>query len=144
MPLRLVLRTYRGDAVEKTVAVAVPANAREGTYSLLVADAATLDGLDQHGAKQSFAPRTLDQLFRAINAFRPSSRVYVRLSQSDDGAFVSGESLPSLPPSALAVLRGRESGAEDSDLRSTTLFENNIDAGLVVSGSRLLPLTIKR
>lgn len=144
IPLRVLLRTYRGENISQTLPLKVPENARGGTYQVLVADANTLDALEQREANKLFSPRSLDQLFRAINAFRPSSRVYARLSRPGEGAFISGEYLPSLPPSTLSVLRGAERGAGDVPLRFATLAEERLDTGLAISGSRTLSVTVTR
>lgn len=144
LPLRVLLRTYRGDNVVRTIPLEIPDTAREGSYQVLVADASTLESLDQRDASKTFKPRTLDQLLRAINAFRPSNRVYARLSRAGDGAFVSGEYLPGLPPSVLSVLQGAERGSGDAPLRSTTVAERQLETGLAISGSRTLTVTVKR
>lgn len=144
LPLRILLRSYRGDNIAHTVPLEIPENAREGTYQVLVADANTLDALDQRDETKAFVPRNLDQLLRAINSFRPSSRVYTRLSRAGEGAFVSGEYLPALPPSVLSVLRGAERSAGDAPLRWTTLTEQQLDTGLAIRGSRTLSVSVKR
>ncbi len=144
LPVRILLRSYRGDNIATTMPLKIPDNTRDGTYQVLVADSTTLDLLDQRDPRKAFTPRNLDQLLRAINSFRPSSRIYARLSRAGEGAFVSGEYLPSLPPSVLAVLRGAERGAGDMPLRSMTLAEQQLDTDLAVSGSRTLSVTVKR
>src|SRR5262249_59213609 len=105
VPVRVQLRTRRGDSVTETLKVEVPASATGGSYTLLVADANTMDALEQREMRQAFAPRDLEQLVRALNRLRAGNRIYARLSYAAGGAVAGGEFLPSLPGSALSAPR---------------------------------------
>jgi hypothetical protein len=143
LPLRLQLRTYRGELVTDTIPVQVPASAMPGTYSLLVADSQVLTSLEQREMRQPFVPRDLDQLIRAINSLRRNNHVYSRLMRADSGAIVSGEYLQSLPPSVLSVL-GAEPGSGVVPLRSAAVWDNDLPTDYAISGSRLLTFTVER
>jgi hypothetical protein len=141
--LKLLLRTYRGDVVEESVPFTLPANARPGAYTLLVADAPTLTLMEQREMRQSFLPKDLDQLIRAINALRRNNHVYVRLLRAEEGAIVGGEFLQSLPPSVLSVM-GTAQGDDVVPTRTASIWEHDLPTDYAISGSRTLTLTLER
>jgi hypothetical protein len=142
VPLKLLLKTYRGETRLETIPVTIPQSARAGHYSLLVSDAAALTALEQREMRQPFVPRDLDQLVRAINGLRKNNHVYARLMRADDGAIVSGEYLQSLPPSVLAVLGTAEQGV--IPIRTASVWDFDLPTEYAVTGSRLLTLTVER
>jgi hypothetical protein len=144
LPLRLQLRTYRGDLVAETIPVAIPLSAAPGNYSLLVADAQAFTTLEQREMRQPFIPKDLDQLIRAINGLRRNNHLYARMMRADEGAIVAGEYLQSLPPSVLSVLGAAEPGSGIVPLRSAAVWEFDLPTDYSFSGSRLLSLTVER
>ena len=144
VPLKVLLRTYRGEAVSQTIPVSIPAAAPGGTYTLLVSDGQALTALEQREMRQPFAPRDLDQLIRSINALRHNNHVYARLLRSDEGAIVRGEYLQSLPPSVLSVLGGAEQGVSVVPLRTAAVWDFELPTDYAVSGARALTFTVER
>jgi hypothetical protein len=144
VPLKVLLRTYRGEAVSETIPVTVPANAPAGNYTVLLADGNALTSLEQREMRQSFVPKDLDQLIRAINGLRHNNHIYARLLRSDEGAIVRGEYLQSLPPSVLAVLGGSDEGTGVIPLRTASVWEFDLATDYAVTGSRALSLTVER
>ena len=143
VPLRVLLRTYRGEIKSETVPIPIPANAPAGNYSVLVADGVALAQIEQREMRQVFEPRDLDQLIRAINGLRRASHLYVRLLRPDEGAIVAGEYFQSLPPSVLSVLGGSgESGVVP--LRTTSVWDFDLPTDFAVTGNRVLSLTVER
>jgi hypothetical protein len=143
VPLKLRLRTYRGESVSEEIPVQIPDSAPDGAYSLLVADAATLNGVEAREMRQPFVPRDLDQLVRAINGIRKSNRIYARLVRADAGAIVAGEYLQSLPASVLQVLDGGGAG-QVVPLRTAAVWDFELPTEYAFSGSRLLTLSVAR
>ena len=109
VPLKLLLRTYRGEEVTRTVPIDIPPNA-SGSLSILVSDGGRLAQYEQRDAKSGAQMRGLAQMIRALNKAKKNNRLYVRLLRQDAGAVVNGESLSSLPPSVLAVLEADRNG----------------------------------
>jgi len=144
IPLKVLLRTYRGEAVAQTIPVSIPAAAPRGTYTLLVSDGQALTALEQREMRQPFAPRDLDQLIRSINALRHNNHVYARLLRSDEGAIVRGEYLQSLPPSVLSVLGGAEQGVSVVPIRTAAVWDFEMPTDYAVTGARVLTLTVER
>jgi hypothetical protein len=144
IPVKVALRTYRGEAKVLTLPLTIPPSAPAGTYSLLVSDAQGLTSLEQRELRQPFNPKDLDQLIRAINGLRRSNRIYVRLMRAGDGAVVAGEYLPALPSSVMSVLGTAEQGNAVVPIRTATVADAELATDYAVSGSRLLSLAVER
>jgi hypothetical protein len=141
VPLKVLLRTYRGDEQVRTLPITLPANAT-GTLSLTVTDGARLEQLEQRETRAPQQVRTIDQAIKVLNKSRRNSTLYVKLVGSDAGAVVSGELLPSLPPSVLAVLEADRNGGTFNPVRSATLAEWELPTDRSVSGTRTLSVSI--
>ena len=140
VPLKVLLKTYRGEDVLRTVPIAIPANA-SGMLSILVSDGQRLTQAELREARPA-QPRSVPQLIRVLNKTRRNNAVYVKLLSADAGAVVNGELLSSLPPSVLAVLEADRSGGNFNPLRSATLGEWEIMTEHAVNGVRTLSVSV--
>jgi hypothetical protein len=141
VPLKLLLRTYRGEEVTRTVPIDIPANA-SGSMSILVSDGGRLAQFEQSNIR-TLQPKALDQMIRLLNRTRKNNRLYIRLLRQDAGVVVNGERLSSLPPSVLAVMESDRSGTVVSPLKNAAAGEWEIVTDSAVSGSRILTITIE-
>ena len=142
VPLKLLLRTYRGEEVTRTVPIDIPSNAT-GSLSLLVSDGTSLARIEQRETRTASQPRGLEQVIRELNRARKNNRLYIRLLNQDAGGVVNGEKLSSLPPSVLAVMEADRSGGSFSPLRTATIGEWELSTDNAVSGSRILTITVE-
>jgi hypothetical protein len=142
VPLKVLLRTYRGDEIVRTVPIDIPANA-SGTLSVVVSDGARLGQLEQHEARLP-QPRSVPQMIRTLNRTRKNNTLYVKLVGSDAGAVVNGEVLSSLPPSVLGVLESDRNGGSFNPLHSATLGEWELATEHAVNGARTLTITVSQ
>ena len=71
VPLKVLLRTYRGEDVLRTVPIEIPANAR-GSLSILVSDGSRLSQAELRETRPT-EPRTVPQLVRTLNKGRRNS-----------------------------------------------------------------------
>jgi hypothetical protein len=140
VPLKVHLRTYRGEDVLRTVPIEIPATAR-GSLQVVVSDGQRLGVAEQREARVT-QPRTVEQLVRMLNKGRRNNTLYVKLLSGDAGAVVNGELLSSLPPSVLAVLEADRSGGNFNPLHSATLGEWEIPTAHAVTGVRTLTLAV--
>jgi len=140
VPLKILLRTYRGDEIIQTVPVEIPANV-SGAVSVLVADGARLAQIEQRETR-SGQPRSVDQIIRTLNKSRRGNTLYVKLLGSEAGAVIKGEALTSLPPSVLSVLEADRSGGSFSSLSNATLGEWQVPTDRALSGSRVLTISV--
>jgi len=141
VPLKVLLRTYRGDEVVRTVPVEIPSNA-SGSLSVLVSDGTRLAQFEQREIRQVIQPRGVNQMIRALNRARKNNRLYVRLLSADAGALINGEYLSSLPPSVLEVIEGDRNSSDFTPLRNATLGEWELPTDYAVNGSRLLTIDV--
>ena len=142
VPVKLQVRTYRGEERTYTVPIAVPVNAR-GPLTLVVADGSRLAQWEQRELGTSSQAAGIAQLMRAFNEARRNNRLYVRLVGNEPGAVVGGEALGALPPSVLAVYEGNRHGTGVTPIRNATIAEADIATEYAVSGARFLSLPLE-
>ncbi|OFW30336.1 MAG: hypothetical protein A3G76_03030 [Acidobacteria bacterium RIFCSPLOWO2_12_FULL_65_11] len=139
VPLKVLMRTYRGEEVVRTVPIDIPANAN-GTLSLVVQDGLRLGLAEQRETRSP--QRTVDQVIKSLNKARRNNALYVKLQSANPGAIVNGELLSSLPPSVLAVLEADRSSGNVGALGTATLGEWEIATEHAVTGFRTLSVTV--
>ncbi|HMD33975.1 MAG TPA: SpoIVB peptidase S55 domain-containing protein [Vicinamibacterales bacterium] len=142
IPLKILLRTYRGEEMLRTVPITIPPNA-SGSLSVLVADGGRLWQSEQREARTP-QPRGVDQMIKTLNRARRSNTLYVKLLASEPGAIVNGELLSSLPPSVLGVLEGDRNGGNFNPVHSASLGEWEIATDHAVNGARTLTITVSQ
>jgi hypothetical protein len=142
VPLKMLLRTYRGEEMTRTLPIDIPANAT-GALSLLVSDGTSLARIEQRDARSIMQSRGLEQMIRELNKARKNNRLYVRLLNQDAGGVVNGEKLSSLPPSVLAVMEADRNGGNFAPLRNATIGEWEVTLDNAVSGSRILTIDVE-
>jgi hypothetical protein len=144
VPVKVALRTFRGEEVVVTIPVEVPASTPPGRYAIFVTDGAGLSQAEQREMRQAFVPRSLDQIVRAVNSIRRSTQIYVRLQRFEEGAAVSGTLLPGLPPSMMQVLGASEGGEPVVRTATTAVWDGEKAVDYSVKGARFLALQIER
>jgi hypothetical protein len=142
VPLKVLMRGYRGEEVVHTVPLEIPAGVR-GSLSVMVSDGTRLAQWERREVRQPTEPRSVPQLMRALNTLRKNNRLYVRLLAADAGAVVRGEPLSSLPPSVLGVLESDRSTGDFVPLRNATLGEWNLPTDHAIVGARVLTIKIE-
>ena len=141
VPLKILLRTYRGEEEVRTLPVQIPANA-SGALSVMVTDGARLEQIELRESRTPPQLRSVDQVIKSLNKARRNNTLYVRLLGAEAGAVVGGEVLSSLPPSVLAVLEADRNGGTFNPVRTATIGEWELATEHAVSGSRTLSLTV--
>jgi hypothetical protein len=142
VPLKVLLRTYRGEEIIRSLPIDIPANA-SGSLSVMVSDGARLGQAEQREARLP-QPRSVPQMIRTLNRTRRNDTLYVKLLGNDAGAVVNGEVLSSLPPSVLGVLEADRNGGSFNPLHSATLGEWELPTGHAVNGSRTLTIIVSQ
>jgi hypothetical protein len=143
IPVKVFLRPYRGDRIERTVLVKIPAGMPQGDHRIQFSDAATLDRT-QDGATQNNHNMSLPETVSLLNQERANNRLYVSLVQSRATYFADDKTLPNLPSSVLNVMQTERNasralvGAPDS-----TQVQQSIPFDQVVSGNYSLRIKVK-
>ncbi len=142
VPLKVLMRTYRGEEVIQTVPLEIPANAT-GSLSVMVSDGNRLAQWERREVRQPAEPRSVPQLMRALNttaqeqpSLRPPARGRRRCRRP-------GRAAASLPPSVLGVLEADRSTGDFVPLRNATLGEWNLPTDYAVVGSRMLTINLE-
>jgi hypothetical protein len=144
VPMKVALRTFRGEEVIVPIPVEVPLGTAPGRYAIFISDGAGLSQAEQREMRQAFIPKNLDQIVRAVNSIRRSTQIYVRLQRSEEGAAVSGNLLPGLPPSMMQVLGASEGGEPVVRTATTVVWDGEKAVDYSVKGARFLALQIER
>ena len=144
LPMKVSLRTFRGEEVVVSIPVEVPAGVAPGRYVIVVSDGAGISQAEQREMRQAFVPRSLDQIVRAVNSIRKSTQIYTRLQRFEEGAAVSGTLLPGLPPSMMQVLGGSEGGDPVVRTGTTVVWDGEKPVDFSVKGARFLAVQIER
>ena len=144
VPMKVALRTFRGEEVVVSIPIEVPSGVAPGRYVVFISDGAGLSMAEQREMRQAFVPKSLDQIVRAVNSIRKSTQIYVRLQRFEEGAAVSGTLLPGLPPSMMQVLSGSEGGEPVVRTATTVVWDGEKPVDYSVKGARFLALQIER
>jgi len=141
VPLKILLRTYRGEDEVRTLPIQIPANAN-GTLSVMVTDGSRLNQMESREARTPQQLRSVDSVIKSLNKARRNNTIYVKLLGTDAGAVVNGEVLSSLPPSVLGVLEADRNGGTFNPVRSATIGEWELATEHAVTGTRTLSLAV--
>lgn len=145
IPLEVELRPFRKDPLTVRIPLTIPEETAEGKVLLQVGDSLTLSRMEAVGGQGRFFPRSLEQIVWLLNNLRSNQRVYATLIRPDTGAVISGERLPSLPPSISSILLrpGLEPDSA-SRMRIQAVLEESAGTDNVVRGYQKAILEIKR
>ncbi len=143
VPIKVFLRPYRGERIERDIKVRIPAGMPRGEHRILFSDAATLNLLPSAAAQ---ANRYLDlpETIALLNQEHSNNRMYVSLVENRPTYYTEDKALPSLPASVANVLQADRASSrtlvgttETAREQQSVLFED------MVQGSYSLRITVK-
>lgn len=142
VPIKVYLRPYRGERLERDFTVKIPAGLPKGEHRILLSDADTLNRMQAAaGAANRFID--LPQTVSLINQERSNNKLYVSFIQSRPTVFYDDKTLPSLPASAMNVIQsGRTASRPVVASSETALEQMSLPFDLVVNGSYSLRVTV--
>lgn len=143
IPVKVFLRPYRGDRMERSLTVKIPAGLPKGDHRILFSDAATLDRAQESAAQGN---RTMDipETVSFLNQQRDSNRLYVALVQSRPTYYADDKTLPNLPSSIVNVLATERTSARSLvGTFDSTKVQQSIPFDTVISGNYSLRITVK-
>jgi hypothetical protein len=143
IPVRIFLRPYRGDRIEKNVMVKIPADLPKGDHRILFSDADTMNRM-QHAAAAGNRYMDIPETVSLLNQEHDNNQLYVSLVQTRPTYYSDDKTLPALPVSVLNVLQ-TEHTASRALVGSPESAEQQlaIPFDQVVSGSYSLKVTVK-
>jgi hypothetical protein len=143
VPLKVFLRPYRGEAIERNFTVKIPDGLERGDHRILLSDADTLNRMQNIAG---LVNRYLDlpETVSLINQERTNNKLYVSLVEASPTAYVDDKTLPSLPSSMLNVIQsGRAPTRTLLTSPDTATEQTSLPFDYVVSGSYTLRLHVK-
>ncbi|HVP00397.1 MAG TPA: hypothetical protein VMT15_20135 [Bryobacteraceae bacterium] len=104
IPVKIFLRPYRGERIERDVRVKIPAGMAKGEQRILFSDADTLNRM-QNAAVLGNRYMDIPETISLLNQERGNNQVYVSLVEGRPTYYADDKTLPSLPSSVLNVLQ---------------------------------------
>ena len=142
VPVKVFLRPYRGERVEKTVTVKIPAGLARGQHQILFSDADTLSRFQNIASSLNRIQDVL-QTVAMLNEERSNNRLYVSLVESQPTVYSDEKVLPSLPASVLNVMQsGRATNHEFVSSPESAHEQTSVPFDEVVTGSYSLKIYV--
>jgi hypothetical protein len=143
VPVKVFLRPYRGERIQREVNVKIPAGLTRGEHQILFSDAATLDDFQTIASSLNHFV-DLPQTVAMLNQERSNDRLYISLLESQPTVYSDEKVMPNLPPSVLNVMQsGRDNSHQFVSAPQSTLQEASIPLDEVVDGKCLLKIYVK-
>jgi hypothetical protein len=143
VPVKVFLRPYRGERIERDFTVKLPAGLSKGDHRILLSDADTLNRM-QSAAGMMNRFIDLPQMVSLINQERSNNKLYVSLIQQRPTIYSEDKTLPSLPASVQNVMQtGRTASRSMMSSAESASEEMAIPFAQVISGSYSLRITVK-
>ena len=143
IPVKVFLRPYRGDRIERDFQLKLPPGLAPGEHRILISDADTANRTQTVAAS---ADRYMDvpQLVSLFNQERSNNKLYVSLIDASPTAYYEDKTLPGLPASILNVLQAGHSATQAMVTSPESSSERmSLPFDYVVNGSYTLRITIK-
>jgi hypothetical protein len=143
LPVKVFLRPYRGERIEREFNVHIPVGLTKGDHRILLSDADTANRMQ---TMAGFMNHYIDlpQTVSLINQERSNNQLYVSLLQSSPTAYYDDKTMPSLPASVLNVMQtGRASSRPVMTSPESATQTTAIPFDYLISGSYSLKITVK-
>jgi hypothetical protein len=142
VPVKVFLKPYHGDRMEKTVTVKIPAGLNKGEHQILFSDADTLSRF-QNIASSLNRIEDIPQMVAMLNEERSNNRLYVSLIESQPTVYSDEKVLPSLPASVLNVMQsGRATNHQFVSSPESAHEQTSVPFDEVVTGSYSLKVYV--
>jgi hypothetical protein len=143
IPVKVFLRPYRGERMERSVKIKIPAGMPKGEHRILFSDADTLNRI-QNAAASGDRFMDIRETVSLLNQERTNNKLYVSLMEGRATYYSDDKTLPSLPASVLNVLQTERTSSR-SLLGTTETVQEQVSLPFdqMVSGSYSLRITVK-
>jgi len=143
VPVKVFLRPYRGDRLEREFKVHVPDGLGKGDHRILLSDADTLNHM-QSLAGYMNRYMDLSETISLINQERSNNKLYISLLEATPTAYYDDKTMPSLPASILNVMQAGRASNRPLVTSAESAFEQaSLPFDYVISGSYSLKITVK-
>ena len=143
VPVKVFLRPYRGDRIERDFTVKIPDGLAPGDHRIVLSDADTVNRM-QNMAGSANRYLDLPQMVSLINQERSNNKLYVSLVESSPTAYYDDKTLPSLPSSVLNVMQAGKAASRSLVTSPETATEQMaLPFDYMVTGSYSLRIHVK-
>ncbi len=143
VPVKVFLRPYRGERIERDLQVHVREGLSKGDHRILLSDADTLNHMQSMAGYLNHY-MDVSETVSLINQERSNNKLYVSLLDAAPTAYYDDKTMPSLPASVLNVMQtGRASGRPIITSAESAFEQSSVPFDYVVSGSYSLKITVK-
>jgi hypothetical protein len=143
VPVKVLLRPYRGEAIIRDFSVHIPAGLAKGDHRIVLNDAGAANRM-QNMAGQASRFMDIPEMASLINQERSNNQMYVSLVQSTPTAYDEDKTMPSLPGSALNVIQsGRAPSRTLVTSPETAVEQMSLKFDTIVTGSYSLRIHVK-
>ena len=143
VPVKVLLRPYRGAPFIQEIPVTVPVQSSRGDLTLVVSDADFLNRNVQAAAGASAQLPGLEELIKLVNRDHRNDRLYATLIQPTPTMLVEDKELPNAPASEINILSQRQNTATARLVYQSTAGEWSVDMHQVITGQKTLTVTVK-
>jgi hypothetical protein len=143
VPVKVFLRPYRGERIERDLQVHVREGLSKGDHRILLSDADTLNHMQ---SMAGYLNRYMDvsETVSLINQERSNNKLYISLLEAAPTAYYDDKTMPSLPASVLNVMQAGRASSRPIITSAESAFEqSSVPFDYVVSGSYSLKITVK-
>jgi len=142
VPVKVFLRPFHGEPIERTVMVKIPAGLARGDHQILFSDAETLSRF-QNIARSLNRIEDIPQTVALLNEERSNNRLYVSLIQKQPTIYSDEKVLPSLPASVLNVMQsGRATNHQFVSTPESAHEQTSVPFETVVTGNYSLKIHV--
>jgi hypothetical protein len=143
VPVKVFVRPYRGDRIEKDFTLKIPAGLPKGEHRVLFSDADTLNRM-QSVATASEPFIDIKQTVSLMNQERSNNKLYISLVEPRPTVFYEDKTLPSLPASIMNVMQTDRTASRHLQSSSESAIEQgSIPFDMLIDGSYSLRITVK-
>jgi hypothetical protein len=140
--VKVFLRPYRGDRIERTVTLKIPAGLARGEHEILFSDAETLSRF-QNIATSLNRIEDMPQTVALLNQERSNNRLYVSLIESQPTVYSDEKVLPSMPASVLNVMQsGRATNHQFVSAPESAREQTSVPFDTVITGNYSLKIYV--
>jgi hypothetical protein len=141
--VKVFLRPYRGESLERNFTLKIPAGLAKGEHKIVLSDADTINRM-QNVAGMVNHYIDLPQTVSLINQERSNNKLYVSLLEASPTAYYDDKTLPSLPASVLNVMQsGRGSNRSLITSPDSASEQMSLPFDYVITGSYSLNIMVK-
>jgi hypothetical protein len=142
VPVKVFLRPYHGERIERTVNVKIPPGLERGEHQILFSDAETLNRF-QNIASSLNRIEDIPQAVAMLNEERSNNRLYVSLIESQPTVYSDEKVLPSLPASVLNVMQsGRATNHQFVSSPESAHEQTSVPFDVVITGNYSLKIYV--